>query len=344
MQQAAMQRRKNGFEPSCEACRKAKAKCDHQAPCSRCVRQGKTCFFHPAPMSQLRRRSPDGRPQAVSALREPVRTGAGSSLKRSASSPLRAEGGEAPSTRQGAAALHPWTLQTGAVLTYSRRPASFRVGYMGSTGFGAILQEHKSASLWENPDSQPSDSHQPNFWGRRFGASILAWLPTQSLFEQVIDHQAGMSTNHMFADSSTTRYFTQEFWAAFGSSLRESPDSAAYADMCETITRNTRHPIPTPSSNSEWLASFCGEKTRWEGIGEIFIGMGACAFSVPDHYLLCRDLVPEGSSKKSFALTMLECADACAMLSDEISAQSSLSQVMLLNDIVGLQAMLGESI
>lgn len=46
--------RRNGQRQSCEPCRLSKLRCDHESPCSRCVRRNKTCYFHPAPMSRAR--------------------------------------------------------------------------------------------------------------------------------------------------------------------------------------------------------------------------------------------------------------------------------------------------
>lgn len=49
--------RRNGKAASCEPCRKAKIRCDHQKPCSRCQQRGLSakCIFHPAPLTRPRR-------------------------------------------------------------------------------------------------------------------------------------------------------------------------------------------------------------------------------------------------------------------------------------------------
>ncbi|RDW81526.1 uncharacterized protein DSM5745_05083 [Aspergillus mulundensis] len=51
--------RRNGQLPSCEPCRKAKLRCDHQSPaCGRCLSNGRSerCYYHPAPLTQPRAR------------------------------------------------------------------------------------------------------------------------------------------------------------------------------------------------------------------------------------------------------------------------------------------------
>ncbi|KAK4505168.1 hypothetical protein PRZ48_003131 [Zasmidium cellare] len=49
--------RRNGKAASCEPCRKAKIRCDHQKPCGRCTSRGLTarCIYHPAPLTRPRR-------------------------------------------------------------------------------------------------------------------------------------------------------------------------------------------------------------------------------------------------------------------------------------------------
>ena len=44
--------RRNGIASSCEPCRKSKLACNHELPCSRCVRGRKECHYHPNPMSR----------------------------------------------------------------------------------------------------------------------------------------------------------------------------------------------------------------------------------------------------------------------------------------------------
>lgn len=48
--------RRNGKAASCEPCRKAKIRCDHQKPCSRCQHRGlaNRCIYHPAPLTRPR--------------------------------------------------------------------------------------------------------------------------------------------------------------------------------------------------------------------------------------------------------------------------------------------------
>ncbi|KAE9367110.1 hypothetical protein N431DRAFT_83075 [Stipitochalara longipes BDJ] len=51
----AAEHRRNGKAASCEPCRKAKIRCDHQRPvCGRCQRRGLTarCSYHPAPLTK----------------------------------------------------------------------------------------------------------------------------------------------------------------------------------------------------------------------------------------------------------------------------------------------------
>lgn len=79
-------RRKNGTIPSCEPCRKRKARCDHGKPtCERCIQRGEQdqCVYHPAPMSKKALRGPSspaasGGPAQRAALNRDASTAAGS--------------------------------------------------------------------------------------------------------------------------------------------------------------------------------------------------------------------------------------------------------------------------
>lgn len=52
---ASVGRRRNGKLQSCEPCRKSKLACNHETPCSRCLRRrlGNQCVYHPNPLSKV---------------------------------------------------------------------------------------------------------------------------------------------------------------------------------------------------------------------------------------------------------------------------------------------------
>lgn len=312
--------RRNGFQASCEACRKAKARCDHQEPCSRCTRQGKDCVFKSSPGSVVR---PTKRP-VISSEHQQAGT---ISRKPSETTP------------------NPLSLHTGGFLSQSHRPAGFPTGYMGPTGFGGVLQENKFASLWEDSPSvgisEPSSRSRTADTFRDLGTTILAWLPEQSIYLKIINHvQEDFFCLCFFGQYAPSRLL-DDFWQEFGPLLSAPPQSAAHNRASETITAATKEHLPIPSSNADWLQSISGPRTRWELIGELFVGIGAAAFAMPVHDPLYAQIIPQGSSKTAFAGSMLECAEACRTISLEISTQTNILHVILLNHMVTLQSMLG---
>lgn len=326
-------RRKNGMQPSCENCRIAKARCDHNNPCERCTRQRKKCYFHPAPMSGMRKAStptnhlkrPSDSVPASEATRPPP-------AKRNTAPPAVDRGAEATAIAQPLTPLG---------YSYSRAPAKMTLGYMGSTGFGAILQENKFASLWDNSDSQPLEAVQSNAsdngYSSAFGASILAWLPRRNLFERAIDF-FGSHDSTVFCDQLVMHHFAK-FWTTYDHLLREPQSTESLRALSDILTQNTSKPVCVPSSNSEWLDSFSGENSRWEFIGIVFISMGFSAFSVPSSDPLFSTFLPKNMSRKNYACTMLECADAILAMVEKLSNSGSLFQVWLLIYCIQLQSM-----
>lgn len=79
---------------------------------------------------------------------------------------------------------------------------------------------------------------------------------------------------------------------------------------------------------------------RWELIGEIFIMLGFMAATAPYSDPLIAELLPPEyrKMKKNYACSMLECADACVMLCDELDGSSNFQILGLLAHCVTLQS------
>lgn len=131
----------------------------------------------------------------------------------------------------------------------------------------------------------------------------------------------------------------QLFWTVFGH-LADSPkNSANLRKLSEILCKNTSSPFPIPNSNEEYVASFTGPETRWDTLGLMFIVYSACAFFVPPHDPLLSRLVPEGRTRKAFCISLLECADACYLVADEL-CPSNLLSITLLSQCINLQSQL----
>lgn len=100
-------RRKNGTIPSCEPCRKRKARCDHGKPiCERCIQRGEQtqCIYHPAPMSKKSFRGPLSPTAGVEAVGPRLRA----PVYRDATTPGEGEGADKVIIAQADDETHDW--------------------------------------------------------------------------------------------------------------------------------------------------------------------------------------------------------------------------------------------
>lgn len=246
--------RRNGKQQSCEPCRIRKQSCTHQTPCQRCIRHNRNCVYVDAPMSKERK--------AAAGPLTPTPTTSDVSSPKTSARPATS------SYRKPSKQDNPLTLETGTTIGYSRTHAPLSLGYVGSTGYSAILDEakaHLGMNIWELQDA-PSD-HLP--WGvrpdgsnpgRAFCKKILAWLPSQRIVEKV--------RRWMEVEWALTAYqaysvdqWHASFWEAYGDALDEPRHEEALEAVIDELVSNTRRPLPiTPATNAEWSASYMGRR------------------------------------------------------------------------------------
>ena len=73
-------------------------------------------------------------------------------------------------------------------------------------------------------------------------------------------------------------------------------------------------------------------------VGMVFVITGFGVMLRPDNDPLVRDLLPPNADKRSYAFSMLECADACLMLCDELDVPSNVLVLALSYKCVLLQS------
>lgn len=245
--------RRNGTRPSCENCRIAKARCDHNAPCGRCSRTGKTCFFHPNPMTNGSRlkRSPHTASDGTSPRND----------KSESSRKTRSNSEPAP------AKILP-TLQSG-IRSYNTRSERLSLGYMGSTSHAAILTEtggHTTLDILNDLPEEGPMSSTPNVEesAMKIAIGIMAWFPSQATCERVMGYTMDTSATEgptCFIQMRVTRYFLKNFWETFGHLLRQPRRQENLRQLCSILNANTKPPFPLPNNNEEFLASFSGAKS-----------------------------------------------------------------------------------
>jgi len=211
---------------------------------------------------------------------------------------------------------------------------------MGMTGHSAVFLDSKiSADAWreiESADDTAQESYQNTSTRTKFCTNILAWVPCQATSQLALDHFFAI-TYCVTPSHSTIRHFHREFWAHYEEDLEEPKKPDAMARVAEELCNNTAKVMTTPKTNVEWLNSFCGSQSRWEGLGVLFVIWGIASL-LPDTHPLLLSLVPADMTKHSFALSMLECADACLIVCEELDPPGNLLYLILFYHCVRLQS------
>ena len=120
--------------------------------------------------------------------------------------------------------------------------------------------------------------------------------------------------------------FLTRFWDTYGHLLDEPRSSHNLASLSTSLCKNTAtfrnsNDLAVPKSTAEFLDSFTGHKSRWDMLGSIIVAVGFVALSLPPTDPFLCELLPRGMLVKDFGASLLEVADACLMLCDELDVQ-----------------------
>lgn len=201
--------------------------------------------------------------------------------------------------------------------------------FYGQTAHSAILQENRVEFGGEDIEEEDEADY---IWSNPkivdFGAAILEWMPPPEISARAFRRYFSV-TFSISTHEHTIRAFHDTFWQMFGSRLATggSKKQQKLAEIAEELSKNTcKNVAQTPANNDEFLQSHSG---RWEAIGLMMLMFGSLAFMIPENDPQSKELIPEGMSSKEYAISMLECADACLMICDELNAQSNIIAIML---------------
>lgn len=226
-------------------------------------------------------------------------------------------------------------------------------GYLGSTGHAAILLNNKGL-VGDDWTSEPPISSQE--WCEtcenesliRFGATILAWLPNRRLCEETLARYFRIT---LAVTSCKPMYeiYMRRFYDTYESLLQEPRTSQNLAAVSKSLCKNTAtfrasNDLAVPRSTPEFLDSFTGPKSRWDVLGTLIIAIGFVALSLPSTDPFLCEILPRGMLVKDYGVSLLEVADACLMLCDELDVQSNLLSLLLMYKCTCFQAVVGGDI
>lgn len=274
-----IERRRNGLQPACEPCRKAKVRCDVSSTldiCSRC-RKRRTptlCILLEAPMTK----------------RDNQRHG-------SASGPSK----------------NPIARQSHASNTCSdSNTTKNSPGYLGVTSILATLHSPQGENNATSALDMSTESH-PDINDMKIGMEILQGLPDEESCQFMLDCYLEGSSGQGYLPKLTMKYAMNRFWSSYRPQLSSRNESSLQA-LVKVFTQNTQSPDTQPEKHVEWQDSFSGSNTRWEVIGIMFIAFSFANLSLPQREF---DKVPykvTGNDRNMTTLKFKACLEKCVHL------------------------------
>lgn len=333
--------RRNGTRSSCEPCRKAKVKCDHQSPfCRRCDARGirASCVYHPAPLTrspapEVRRT----RTHKLSTQQYQNQSGFGvldlsgdrlsepasPSTQASFTAPLAPPATIQVYTNAASNAIHSPPLEAplslsgiDVELNAHSAPKAAGSGYYGSTSYYSVFDraDHvPTATTHSRPSGLAGDTLSadirddgPGMSGSlQLGSWVLQTLQHVSIIQSLVD--VYIQTSQV---SPTATLIPRK--------AVETLQHLASGDMhalAQKITRNTQKPLQVPPEThaSTFSTLFTGDNLRWEFLGLVFAWAGL-SLSMSLLNEKGSATTPDGISKTSFAQLLTTCSDACITL------------------------------
>jgi Fungal Zn(2)-Cys(6) binuclear cluster domain len=290
-------RRRNGLQPACEPCRKAKVRCDTtplESICARCRKRKSPsqCIFLDAPMSHSKAGA----------------TSNGIQLDFPRQAPTQAPT-QAPSLLGKITSPASISEQL-----EERGPESS--GFFGSTSFSATIQQTNMAtdpplvggelaSMNSKPQQDPAKLS--------LGVKTLSFLPDERTCRTFLNWYLSNSSEVGFHKPSVVHCF-ESMWSTYGECLQLPRRLEGLESMAKEIFRNGNVELKPLDDTAEWMASYSGSNTRWETVGIIFIAFGYGVLSLPEIQL--APIIKAGAKKdrKSFLTEIKECVEICVGL------------------------------
>lgn len=318
-----VQHRRNGKLSSCEPCRKRKLACDHEAPCSRCVRRkhANDCFYHPSPMSK---KAAQG--QGINGTSNSTIVPAGVVASPPPSLPDQANAG-------------PLSSGAGASPTSSRlrdRATETPKGaFFGESSSSAVIEELNSRLGLETPPASnvsdslfPGDDPDTPFpTAKEMGQSwhVVNRLKDVDVLCGSVDRWLKIADGRVIF-RPIYAVWLKELKMVVEDAFATQPEHDALLSLSRMIWRNSRKPIRQSGNMTahEWALQSTGQNLRWETVGLIFatIGLVTLCLSAWDETFPERHRL--GGDKDAIAHTMLELSGECITMSKAFSEVNDL--------------------
>jgi hypothetical protein len=277
-------RRRNGLQPACEPCRKAKVRCDNTSTtsvCSRCRKRQTPdiCIFLDAPMTGQSSQAPaKAKPRAQSPTSSP---------------------------RIGAPCLGTPNQNNGYGPPSERGYSSS--GFFGSTSFTATI--HQATNGLKDVPDYFDDDVQVVGMDCKIGSNVLKQLPSITICERLLGLYETNSGEVGFPKAITNNMLIT-LRTSYPNIWEGAPEAKDLLNTAREITKNTHIRLSAPDAADEWKAMF-SDIIRWEIVGIIF-----CAFAYGVLSLGEKDVLFSGENglkmdRKKYVLVMKGCIESC---------------------------------
>lgn len=337
-------RRRNGKQPACEPCRRAKISCDHSLPvCDRCKRRKTSakCIYLSAPMT---RRPPSGESNTS---REHEQTAG------ILSTPT-------PTPTPSIISTHDHLLSPDSRPTEPGRIQSG--GFFGPTNFSAVFEENRDnigndIQISNDSGALPSyDSLQThNFLmlpGNAFGGSpriqlgikILQKLPDKRTCDHLLKwFLERMGECSPYTPRLISAQIAHSLWSQWGKEFKEPRRLDDMERISTHLCRNSEHHLQEAEDYQPWLDSITGPNMRWESVGLIFAALCQSILSLSERDAFFTTQPGQRKDRKHFALELKDCIQACVTLSNYMDYINTVMVGLLTQNLIIATVIMGDA-
>lgn len=249
-----------------------------------------------------------------------------------------------PSPTPSDAGRSTWNAPSPAPSKAYTSPRAESTGYLGATSYSEIFKETQTGL--QSKVSSPMTPSNPREAARKLfsdqhtalAVEILRNIPDRATSESLFPFS--MSFTSTWVDPAT-QTLQDTLWSVFGSTL-EDKSERGLVEMARMISHNTSLPLDEDNADVQtWMASFSGQRFRWECIGILFAAWGCGA-----EFTTGTRANPSRFAQCSFRKLLIKykaLSEQCIKLATELGTTSSLLSHLLCRQSVMESFVTGET-
>lgn len=219
----------------------------------------------------------------------------------------------------------------------SSLPSISAPGFLGSTSYGAFMSESQGSLGVDALDGERVEKkiEFPGLkallltgdvsGGLQLGVRIVRSLPEKSLCDLLMQRYSETQYCIIIPDP-LFQYCYQSVWSTYERHLTQPRKLELLTAMAREINDNGQESLECSIQDTirTWAQSFTGHRLRWEVMGLIFTRLGMAAVGFPDRKKSTSTKIEPKIDWNKFTGQMVECAEACLLLCDNVDAVNDL--------------------